>query len=194
MTSEPRTGRDALGGRTPRRNAEAGLSIVVPLFNEAGGLGALHARVSEAARQLRAARGLKCEVVYVDDGSRDDTLKVAQGLPAASLDIQVVSLSRNFGKEAALLAGLDHARLGAVLFMDGDGQHPPSLIDKLVGHWLDDGYDVIYTARASRGCAGSASRRSTRSSTGARGRESRKTPATSACFPRARPRPSHSCP
>ena len=53
-------------------------------------------------------------------------------LPAANLDVQVVSLSRNFGKEAALLAGLDHARLGAVLFMDGDGQHPPTLVEKLV--------------------------------------------------------------
>jgi glycosyltransferase involved in cell wall biosynthesis len=63
----------------------------------------------------------------------------------------VVSLSRNFGKEAALLAGLDHARLGAVLFMDGDGQHPPSLIEKLAGHWLDGGYDVVYTAKAHRG-------------------------------------------
>jgi glycosyltransferase involved in cell wall biosynthesis len=64
--------------------------------------------------------------------------------------VQVVSLSRNFGKEAALLAGLDYARFGAVLFMDGDGQHPPSLVDKLVGHWLDDGYDVVYTAKAHR--------------------------------------------
>ncbi len=64
--------------------------------------------------------------------------------------MQVVSLSRNFGKEAALLAGLDHARLGAVLFMDGDGQHPPGLIETLVGHWLDDGYDVVYTAKAHR--------------------------------------------
>jgi polyisoprenyl-phosphate glycosyltransferase len=62
----------------------------------------------------------------------------------------VVSLSRNFGKEAALLAGLDHARLGAVLFMDGDGQHPPALVETLVGHWLDGGYDVIYTAKAHR--------------------------------------------
>ena len=67
-----------------------------------------------------------------------------------ALDVQVVSLSRNFGKEAALLAGLDHARLGAVLFMDGDGQHPPALIETLVGHWLDDGYDVVYTAKAHR--------------------------------------------
>jgi polyisoprenyl-phosphate glycosyltransferase len=134
----------------PGRNGEAGLSIVVPLFNEAGGLAALHARVTEAARALRAARGLKCEVVYVDDGSSDDTLDVLRDLPATFLDVQVVSLSRNFGKEAALLAGLDHARLGAVLFMDGDGQHPASLIDTLVGHWLDGGYDVVYTAKADR--------------------------------------------
>jgi polyisoprenyl-phosphate glycosyltransferase len=62
----------------------------------------------------------------------------------------VVSLSRNFGKEAALMAGLDHARRGAVLFMDGDGQHPPDLVEKLVGHWIDDGYDVVYTAKANR--------------------------------------------
>jgi glycosyltransferase involved in cell wall biosynthesis len=66
------------------------------------------------------------------------------------MDVQVVSLSRNFGKEAALLAGLDHARFGAVLFMDGDGQHPPTLVETLVGHWLDDGYDVVYTAKAHR--------------------------------------------
>ena len=70
--------------------------------------------------------------------------------PPAALDVQVISLSRNFGKEAALLAGLEHARHGAVLFIDGDGQHPPDLIGKLVGHWLDDGYDVIYTAKAHR--------------------------------------------
>ena len=72
------------------------------------------------------------------------------GLPADALDVQVVSLSRNFGKEAALMAGLDHARRGAVLFMDGDGQHPPTLVEKLVGHWIDDGYDVVYTAKAHR--------------------------------------------
>jgi glycosyltransferase involved in cell wall biosynthesis len=130
--------------------AEAGLSIVVPVYNEGRGLKDFHARLEEVARQLRQKRGLAIEVVYVDDGSRDDSLAVAQTLPAEALDVQVISLSRNFGKEAALLAGLDHARLGAVLFMDGDGQHPPMLIDTLVGHWLDGGYDVIYTAKAHR--------------------------------------------
>jgi glycosyltransferase involved in cell wall biosynthesis len=102
------------------------------------------------AHALRHARGLACEVIYVDDGSRDDSYAVARSLPASGIDVQVVSLSRNFGKEAALLAGLDHARRGAVLFMDADGQHPPALIDRLVGHWLDDGYDVVYTAKAHR--------------------------------------------
>jgi polyisoprenyl-phosphate glycosyltransferase len=134
----------------PRAGAEAGLSIVVPLYNEAAGLTALHGRIVEVARRLRAARGLMVEIVYVDDGSRDATLAVARALAATAVDLQVVSLSRNFGKEAALAAGLDHVRFGAVLFMDGDGQHPPTLIETLVGHWLDQGYDVVYTAKANR--------------------------------------------
>src|ERR1700691_4548388 len=130
--------------------ARAGLSIVVPLYNEAAGLGRLHERLIGIAQNLRQTRSLSCEVVYVDDGSEDNTLAIARSLPANGLDVQVVSLSRNFGKEAALLAGLDHARLGAVVFVDGDGQHPPALIEKLVGHLLDDGYDVVYTAKANR--------------------------------------------
>lgn len=134
----------------PRGRGETGLSIVVPVFNEGAGLTALHQRIAEIAGRLKAHWRLATEVVYVDDGSRDDTLAVASALPADALDVQVVSLSRNFGKEAALLAGLDHARFGAVLFMDGDGQHPPTLVETLVGHWVDDGYDVVYTAKAHR--------------------------------------------
>src|SRR5882672_5418122 len=130
-----------VSGNAARSQADAGLSIVVPLFNEAAGLARFHAELAQVARQLRQARGLAAEVVYVDDGSGDGSLAVADGLPAEALDVQVVSLSRNFGKEAALMAGLDHARFGAVLFMDGDGQHPPGLIPSLVGHWLDGGND-----------------------------------------------------
>lgn len=130
--------------------ASQGLSIVVPVFNEAAGLALLHERLTGLARTLRQRYGLACEVIYVDDGSADATLVIARELKADALDVQVVSLSRNFGKEAALMAGLDHARRGAVLFMDGDGQHPPTLVEKLVGHWIDDGYDVVYTAKAHR--------------------------------------------
>jgi glycosyltransferase involved in cell wall biosynthesis len=136
--------------RHPTADGAGGLSIIIPVFNEARGLAALHARVSTVAAALTAERGLACEIVYVDDGSRDDSLAVALALPAGAVDVQVISLSRNFGKEAALLAGLDHARLGAVLFMDADGQHPPDLIETLVGHWLDGGNDVVYTAKAHR--------------------------------------------
>ncbi len=135
---------------TAANAAVRGLSIVVPLYNEAAGLAALHARLSELAKTLKDRYGLACEVVYVDDGSADATLTVARGLAAEALDVQVVSLSRNFGKEAALMAGLDHARRGAVLFMDGDGQHPPDIVEKLVDHWIEDGYDVVYTAKAHR--------------------------------------------
>jgi len=148
MTAE--TGRTTNTEKMAERSGGAGLSIVVPCFNEAKGLPQFHAELSAAVQALTRKRGLPCEVVYIDDGSRDETFEVARGLPAQSLDVQVISLSRNFGKEAALMAGLQNARHQAVLFMDGDGQHPPALIDTLVGHWLEDGYDVVYTAKAHR--------------------------------------------
>src|SRR5262249_28332681 len=103
--------------RSPAGGVGAGLSIVVPVYNEAAGLPQLHAAISAVATALRRERGLACEIVYVDDGSRDASLEVAESLPVETVDVQVLSLSRNFGKEAALLAGLDHARKGAVLFM-----------------------------------------------------------------------------
>jgi glycosyltransferase involved in cell wall biosynthesis len=127
-----------------------GLAIVVPVFNEAAGLANLHRKLTLLAGRLADLRGLKTEIVYVDDGSHDDSLAIARTLPADAADVQVISLSRNFGKEAALLAGLDHARLSAVMFMDGDGQHPPELAEKLVALWRDEQYDVVYTAKAHR--------------------------------------------
>ncbi len=130
--------------------AAQGLSIVVPAYNEAAGLALLHERLISLAGKLNQRYGLVSEVVYVDDGSIDATLSIARGLSASNLGVQVVSLSRNFGKEAALMAGLDHARRGAVLFMDGDGQHAPELVETLVGHWIEGGYDVVYTAKAHR--------------------------------------------
>ena len=78
----------------PRGRSETGLSIVVPVYNEGGGLAALHARIAEIAARLKARWRLTTEVVYIDDGSRDDTLAIARALPADVMDVQVVSLSR----------------------------------------------------------------------------------------------------
>ena len=130
--------------------ARQGLSIVVPMLNEAAGLPTLHQKLTAMAQRLRAGYGLSSEIIYVDDGSTDNTLDIAKRLPPQGVDLQVVSLSRNFGKEAALMAGLDHVSNGAVLFMDGDGQHSPDLVETLVSHWIKGGYDVVYTAKAHR--------------------------------------------
>ena len=127
-----------------------GLTIVVPVFNEAAGLAVLHRKLMSLAGRLRDQRKLKVEIVYIDDGSRDDTFAIARALPPETADVQALSLSRNFGKESALLAGLDHARMNAIMFMDGDGQHPPELAEKLVALWQDEHYDVVYTAKAHR--------------------------------------------
>ncbi|MBV9346945.1 MAG: glycosyltransferase family 2 protein [Pseudolabrys sp.] len=135
---------------TTMRRSGPELSIVVPVFNEARSLEKLHGELVALARNLKKTRQMRFEIVYVDDGSRDETYRIASGLQADDVDIQVVALSRNFGKEAALLAGLDHARFGAVVFMDGDGQHPPQMVETLVSRWLDDGYDVVFTAKAHR--------------------------------------------
>ncbi|WP_454917759.1 glycosyltransferase family 2 protein [Xanthobacter sediminis] len=126
------------------------LSIVVPVYNEAAGLALFHERLSHSARAEAEARGLKVEIVYVDDGSRDGSARLAATLPAHGLDVQVVALSRNFGKEAALMAGLDHARGDALLFMDSDGQHPPEMIGTFVRLWKDEGYDVAYAVKSNR--------------------------------------------
>src|SRR5258708_26055448 len=128
---------------TAAKAAAQGLSIVVPLYNEAAGLAFLHERLGELAKNLGQRYGLACEVVYVDDGSADATLAIARSLAAVALDVQVVSLSRNFGKEAALMAGFEHAPRGAAPFMDGDGRHPPDLVEQLVGQWVHCGYHAV---------------------------------------------------
>ena len=131
--------------------AAQGLSIVVPLYNEAASLERLHARLIEVAQRLKAKRALACELVYVDDGSRDGTLAIARDLPAdrrrRSGGLAVAQFRQGGGARSP---ASNHARRGAVLFIDGDGQHPPDMIETLVGHWLDEDCDVVYTAKAHR--------------------------------------------
>jgi len=119
------------------------------MYNEAKGLVRLHERVADVARFLKVKHGLAMEVIYVDDGSRDDSSRVAQTLPAMPLDVQVVTLSRNFGKEAALTAGIDHARGDVIVPMDIDLQDPPELIEPFMARWRE-GYDIVYGVRTQR--------------------------------------------
>lgn len=121
------------------------LSVVVPAYNESEGLREFHARLARVFDGL----DLDCEVLYVDDGSRDDTYAVMCALRTQDPRVATLRLSRNFGKELALTAGLDHADADAVVVIDADLQDPPELIPEFVAHWRE-GFDVIYGTRASR--------------------------------------------
>lgn len=126
------------------------LSIVVPVFNEQEVLPEFHRRTCAVLDGL----AMHAEIIYVNDGSSDDTMTVLGQLRELDERVRVVDLSRNFGKEIALTAGLDHADTDAVVVIDADLQDPPELIPDLVARWMD-GYDVVYAQRMSREGEGS---------------------------------------
>jgi glycosyltransferase involved in cell wall biosynthesis len=121
------------------------LSVVVPVYNEADGLHEFHRRVSMVLESL-PYRG---EVIYVNDGSTDESIKIIKELKMGDPRVAIVDLSRNFGKEIAMTAGIDHACGDAVVVIDADLQDPPELIPKLTGEW-QQGYDVVYAQRMGR--------------------------------------------
>ncbi|MCR6626544.1 glycosyltransferase family 2 protein [Pseudoxanthomonas japonensis] len=122
------------------------VTVVVAAYNEAQALPLLHPRVMAA---LDALEGVHGRVLYVDDGSRDATWAVLQAFAAADPRVSVLRLSRNFGKEAALTAGLDRIDSGAALILDADGQDPPELIGDFVREW-QAGYDNVHGTRIER--------------------------------------------
>ncbi len=122
------------------------LDIVIPVFNEAEGLARLHASVSAAVSGL----SYEIRILYVDDGSSDNTPAVLRSLAASDSRVQFLGLSRNFGHQAALTAGLDHADADVVIMMDGDGQHPPELIPEML-RLHEAGYDIVQTQRMDSG-------------------------------------------
>jgi polyisoprenyl-phosphate glycosyltransferase len=120
------------------------ISIVVPAYNEEGNLGVLHRRILEV---MTGAVGRDdWELVVVDDGSRDGTWRVINALGAADVRVRGIRLSRNFGHQSALMAGLAAARGQAVIMMDADLQHPPELIPQLVGKW-QEGFQIVHAVR-----------------------------------------------
>ncbi|MCF7222531.1 glycosyltransferase family 2 protein [Marilutibacter chinensis] len=124
------------------------LTVVVAAFNEADSLPLLHPRVASTLDAL-AADGVAGRLLYVDDGSRDGTWEVLQSLAAGDRRVALLRLSRNFGKEAALTAGLDRVETGAALILDADGQDPPELIPEFVAKWRE-GFDDVHGTRIER--------------------------------------------
>jgi glycosyltransferase involved in cell wall biosynthesis len=124
--------------------AAPALSVVVPVFNEEANLAEFHRRLVNAMERLGT-----WEAVYVDDGSSDGSRRVLDALHRADSRIAVLSLSRNFGKEIATTAGLDHARGAAVIVIDADLQDPPEVIPDLVAGWRE-GFDTVYAQRRAR--------------------------------------------
>jgi glycosyltransferase involved in cell wall biosynthesis len=127
-----------------RRDAAPSISCILPAFNEGESLPALLTQLSDELRQ----HFVRWEIVVVNDGSSDDT-EIAILPWLHGRNVRYVSLSRNFGKEAALTAGLDRARGDVVLLMDADLQHPPALIPDMLAAWREGG-DMIYTVRKTR--------------------------------------------
>jgi len=123
------------------------LSVVMPVFREGAHLPAFLATVRTALEQCNLAY----ELVLVDDGSPDDTWRVIGAEAKANRRLRALRLSRNFGKESALCAGVEHARGDAVIVMDADGQHPPSLLPDMVRLWQSSGADIVEAVKRRRG-------------------------------------------
>lgn len=122
------------------------MSIVVPVCNEGDVILEFNRRLTVVRQQLSA----RSELIFVNDGSSDNTLALLSALKGADSTIGIVDLSRNFGKEVAVTAGLDQAHGDVVIVMDADLQHPPELIPKFIDRWCQENADVVYGQRASR--------------------------------------------
>jgi polyisoprenyl-phosphate glycosyltransferase len=118
------------------------ISIVVPVFNEEESLHELYRRIFTVMDRIH----LSFELIFVDDGSTDGSLSIMLEISEKDKNVKIIQLSRNFGHQSAIIAGIDHSQGEAVIMMDSDLQHPPELIEKLVEKW-QQGYDVVYTCR-----------------------------------------------
>lgn len=122
------------------------LSIIVPLYNEEESVPLLHQKIREAVEPM----GLDHEIIFVNDGSKDNTLSVARSLIEEDARLRVVEFRKNYGQTPAMAAGIDEARGNVLVTMDGDLQNDPSDIPMLVNTLLDEGYDIVVGWRHQR--------------------------------------------
>ncbi len=123
------------------------ISIVVPSYNESKSIPYFYEEICNASKQIKE---LDFEYIFVDDGSKDDTLNVIKDYASKDKRVKYISFSRNFGKEAAILAGLEYSIGDYVAVMDADLQDPPSLLDEMYHLIKDEGYDCVATRRVTR--------------------------------------------
>jgi glycosyltransferase involved in cell wall biosynthesis len=123
------------------------LSAIIPAFNEESALGS----TLDALRTHLATTNQPFEILVVDDGSTDRTWEVLATQRGRTPELAAIRLSRNFGKEAAIAAGIEHARGDACIILDADLQHPPSLIPEMVRLWTDEQWDVVEAVKSDRG-------------------------------------------
>ena len=126
------------------------LSIVVPCYNEQEALPFFYKEICRVAGEMKASHGADFEFIFVDDGSKDDTLSIARGLRRQDKRVRYISFSRNFGKEAGILAGFEAARGDYVAMMDADLQDPPALLPEMLDALLKEDYDCAATRRTTR--------------------------------------------
>lgn len=122
------------------------LSVVIPIYNEEDNIPQLHSRLHTIIDTLE---GFKAEIIFVDDGSTDDSLKILETIYQKDNHVKIIQLSRNFGHHLAITAGLDYAVGDIVILMDGDLQNRPEDIPALIKK-IDEGYDIVYTVRKDR--------------------------------------------
>ncbi|MBK7849563.1 MAG: glycosyltransferase family 2 protein [Bacteroidetes bacterium] len=121
------------------------LSIIIPIYNEAGNIQVLFERLSNVVRDMN----MNVEYVFVNDGSRDNSIDLIKGLAKTNSDVHYLDFSRNFGHQVAVAAGLDYCTGKSAVIIDADLQDPPELIANLVSKWKE-GYEVVYAKRRSR--------------------------------------------
>jgi glycosyltransferase involved in cell wall biosynthesis len=123
------------------------VSIIVPCYNEEESVELFYSVVNPVLKEIH---GIDFEIIFVNDGSKDKTEERIRIMSDKYLNVRYISLSRNFGKEAAMLAGIEAAGGDAVVLMDVDLQDPPSLLPQMIEDWMLGGYDVVYTRRSTR--------------------------------------------
>lgn len=121
------------------------LSVVIPVYNEEMNIGKLYQRLQNSLQPLN----VDWEVVYINDGSKDRSLLVLQGLAETDHHVKYIDFSRNFGHQLAITAGIEHARGEWIVIMDGDGQDPPELLPDLLSK-AQEGFEVVYARRRKR--------------------------------------------